>query len=125
LDGWAITELLLKDLAPLRDPTWLVIDDLHELGPEEVLRQLELLAMRAPRELRFVLVTRRPVRLGLHRLRRDGDLTEIRACDLRFSRAEARAMFEAAGVRLPDAGFALLYERTEGWAAGLRLAALS
>ena len=125
LDGWAITELLLKDLAPLRDRTWLVIDDLHELGPEEVLRQLELLAMRAPRELRFVLATRRPVRLGLHRLRRDGDLTEIRAWDLRFSRAEARAMFQAAGVRLPDAGFALLYERTEGWAAGLRLAALS
>src|SRR6185437_11342893 len=125
LDGWAITELLLKDLAPLRDWTWLVIDDVHELGPEEVLRQLELLVMRAPRELRLVLATRRPVRLGLHRLRLEGELAEIRPQDLRFSPAEARDMLQAAGVRLPDSGFALLYERTEGWAAGLRLAALS
>src|SRR5215469_11532293 len=55
LDGWAITELLLNDLASLQDRIWLVIDDLHELGPVEVLRQLELLLLRAPRELRFVL----------------------------------------------------------------------
>ena len=125
LDGWAITELLLTDLASLRDRIWLVIDDVHELGRGEVLRQLELLVLRAPRELRFMLATRQDVRLGLHRLRLEGELTEIRADDLRFSPAEARDMFQAAGVRLSDAAFGALYERTEGWAAGLRLAALS
>ena len=57
LDGWAIVERLLKDLAPLSDRLWLVIDDVHELVPEAQ-RQLELLVMRAPPELRFVLATR-------------------------------------------------------------------
>jgi LuxR family transcriptional regulator, maltose regulon positive regulatory protein len=125
LDGWAIVERLLKDLAPLGDRIWLVIDDVDELAPAEALRQLELLIMRAPPELRFVLATRHDVRLGLHRLRLEGELTEIRGADLQFSLAEAQELFAAAGVRLPGAALALLHERTEGWAAGLRLAALS
>ena len=125
LDGWAIVERLLTDLAPLRDQLWLVIDDLHELDSDEARRQLELLVMRAPAELRFVLATRHDVRLGLHRLRLEGELTEIRADDLRFTLAEARALFQAAGVELAESALALLMDRTEGWAAGLRLAALS
>ncbi|MGH3417994.1 MAG: hypothetical protein ACRDOD_00115 [Streptosporangiaceae bacterium] len=100
LDGWTAVERLLEDLASLEDRIWLVIDDLHELGSAEAPRQLELLIMRAPAVLRFVLVTRHDLRLGLHRLRLAGELSEIRADDLRFS-------------------------RTEGWVAGLRLAALS
>jgi len=124
LDGWAVTERLLADLSPLREPEWLVIDDVHELGPE-VLRQLELLVMRAPPELRFVLATRHDVRLGLHRLRLEGELAEIREPDLRFTLAEAGELLAAAGLELPEAAVALLHARTEGWAAGLRLAALS
>jgi LuxR family transcriptional regulator, maltose regulon positive regulatory protein len=81
--------------------------------------------MRAPAELRFALATRHDVRLGLHRLRLEGDLTEIRADDLRFTVAEARELLAAAGVELADPTLEMLYERTEGWAAGLRLAALS
>jgi LuxR family maltose regulon positive regulatory protein len=123
LDGQAIVERLLTDLAPLRERIWLVIDDMHELGTAEALRQLELLMMRAPPGLRFVLATRHDVRLGLHRLRLEGELAEIREHDLQFTLEEARELFDAAGVELPDA--ALLVERTEGWAAGLRLAALS
>ena len=72
-----------------------------------------------------MLATRRDLRLGLHRLRLEGELTEIRGEDLRFSRDESRALFETAGIRLSDSALALLAERTEGWAAGLRLAALS
>jgi LuxR family transcriptional regulator, maltose regulon positive regulatory protein len=121
LDGWALVERLLADLAPLEDRLWLVVDDMHELGPE-ALRQLELLIMRAPPGLRSVLATRHDVRLGLHRLRLEGELAEIRELDLRFTVAEAGELFAAAGVDLPDPG--LLVERTEGWAAGLRLAAL-
>ena len=124
LDGWAIAERLLTDLTPLAEPLWLVIDDVHELGPD-ALRQLELLVLRAPPDLRLVLATRHDLRLGLHRLRLEGELTEIRAAELRFTAAEARALFAAAGVQLPGAALAVLHERTEGWAAGLRLAALS
>jgi len=97
LDGGAIAERLLTDLASLREPIWLVLDDVHELR-SEALPQLELLLMRAPRQLRFVLATRYDVRLGLHRLRLEGELAEVRAGDLRFSLAEAHELFDAAGV---------------------------
>jgi LuxR family transcriptional regulator, maltose regulon positive regulatory protein len=123
LDGWAIVERLLKDLASLEDRVWLVVDDVHELGPE-VLRQLELLVLRAPPGLRFVLAARHDVRLGLHRLRLEGELAELRADDLRFSLTEAEDLFAAAALELPRPAVAVLRERTEGWAAGLRLAAL-
>ena len=125
LDGWAIVERLLNDLAALEDRLWLVIDDLHELVSAEAQRQLQLLVMRAPPGLRFVLSTRRDLRLRLHRLRLEGNLVEIRAADLRFSLEEARALFHGAGVELSESALAQLHERTEGWAAGLRLAALS
>jgi LuxR family transcriptional regulator, maltose regulon positive regulatory protein len=125
LDGWAVVERLLKDLAPLQDRLWLLIDDAHLLDPREVLPQLELFLLRAPPNLRFVLATRHDLRLGLHRLRLEGELTELRAADLRFSLAEARALFAAAGLDLPADALARLHGRTEGWAAGLRLAALS
>jgi LuxR family maltose regulon positive regulatory protein len=124
LDGWAIVERLLKELAPLDDRVWLVIDDVHELDPE-ARAQLELLLMRAPEELRFVLVTRHDVRLGLHRLRLKGELAEIRGPDLRFSVVEAGELFTSAGVQLTEAAVVMLQDRTEGWVAGLRLAALS
>ena len=125
LDGWAVVERLLKDLTPLADRLWLVIDDMHELRSAEALAQLELLVMRAPPELRFVLATRHDLRLGLHRLRLEGELSEIRTADLQFTQAEARELLTAAGVALPEPALAMLHERTEGWAAGLRLAALS
>src|SRR6202167_439331 len=125
LDGWAIVEWLLQDLHSLPERVWLVIDDLHELRSGPALRQLELLMMRAPTDLRFVFASRRDPQLGLHRLRLDGELTEIRAADLRFTSDESRNLLEAAGVQLSDSALAVLYQRTEGWAAGLRLAALS
>ncbi len=125
LDGWAVVERLLADLAPLEGRLWLMIDDAHLLDSAEVLSQLELLLLRAPQDLRFVLATRHDLRLGLHRQRLAGELTEIRAAGLRFSLAEARALFGAAGVELPEEALARLHGRTEGWAAGLRLAALS
>ncbi len=125
LDAWAVVERLLTDLESLQDQAWLVIDDVHELRSPEMLRQLELLLMRAPPELRCVLATRHDMRLGLHRLRLEGELTEIRAANLRFTLDEARALFGAAGVELPESALTLLHARTEGWAAGLRMAALS
>ena len=125
LDGWAIVHRLIEDLGLLEDSVWLVIDDLHKLAKAETVRQLELLVMRAPCQLRLMLSTRRDLRLGLHRMRLEGTLAEIRADDLRFTAGEARALFEEAGIRLPDLAVDLLCDRAEGWAAGLRLAALA
>ncbi len=125
LDGWAVVERLLKDLAPLEDRLWLMIDDAHVLDAGEILSQLQLLLLRAPQQLRLVLATRHDLQPGLHRLRLDGELTEIRATELRFSVAEAQALLRATGVELSADALARLHGRTEGWAAGLRLAALS
>ena len=125
LDCWGVVERLLKDLASLEDRIWLVVDDLHQLRSAEALRQLQLLVLQAPPELRFMLATRRDMRLGLHRLRVEGELTEIRATDLEFTLEETRALFDAAGVQLSGSALALLHTRTQGWAAGLRLAVLS
>ena len=124
-DGEAVVGRLLSDLASLEGRCVLVIDDLHELSSAEALAQLELLLARLPGELRVVLATRRDPQLGLHRLRLAGSLIELRAADLRFSPPEARDLLEAAGIELPDAALALLLDRTEGWVAGLRLAAIA
>jgi LuxR family transcriptional regulator, maltose regulon positive regulatory protein len=125
LNGWAVVQRLLEDLGSLEDRLWLVLDDLHELRSADALAQLESLVMRAPPELRFVLSARQEPRLGLHRLRLEGELTEIGPRDLRFTLDETRALFDAAGAELTDSALAQLHARTEGWAAGLRLAVLS
>ena len=124
-DGDAVVSRLLSDLATLDQPVVLVIDDLHELNSAEAIAQLEVLLARLPPALRVVLATRHDPPLGLHRLRLTGDLTEVRAADLRFAPQEARDLLEMDGIVLSDAGVAMLHERTEGWAAGLRLAAIS
>ena len=123
--GEALVERLLADLALLDEPAVLVVDDLHELQSAEARQWLEVLLARRPPALRVVLSTREEPRLGLHRLRLGGDLIEVRAADLRFSLAETQQLLQAAGVELSGRGVTRLYERTEGWAAGLRLAAIS
>jgi LuxR family transcriptional regulator, maltose regulon positive regulatory protein len=124
-DGETAARRLLEDLSSLDERLWLVIDDLHELQSEEALRKIRRALSSAPPELRLVLVTRRDLPLGLHRLRVEGELTEIRGEDLRFTSEESRALMDAAGVRLSDGALESLVATTEGWAAGLRLAALS
>jgi LuxR family maltose regulon positive regulatory protein len=125
LDGATVVRRLLEDLGSLDERVWLVIDDLHELQAEGAVHQVGLLVGSAPPQLRVVLLTRRDLRLGLHRLRVEGELTEIRGEDLRFSPMESRALMEAAGVRLSDSALESLVGTTEGWATGLRLAAMS
>ena len=78
-----------------------MLDDLHELDDHATLSQLETLVAEAPPELRFVLAARHDPRLGLHRLRVEGQLEELRAADLRFTSEEARRLFDAAGVEVP------------------------
>jgi LuxR family maltose regulon positive regulatory protein len=123
--GEAVVERLLSGLRALERPVVLVLDDLHELRSAKALGLLERFLAARPPALRMVLVTREDVALGLHRLRLEGALTEIRGPDLRFSLDEARDLLSASGVTLSDSASAQLWERTEGWAAGLRLAAIS
>jgi LuxR family maltose regulon positive regulatory protein len=123
--GEAVVEQLLSDLDSLEAPMLLVIEDVHELDSADALDWLELFLARRPSQLRVALTTREEPPLGLHRLRLAGELTELHGPDLRFSVDEARQLMEAAGIALSDEGMELLHERTEGWVAGLRLAAIS
>ena len=123
--GAVVVERLLHQLERIEEPLVLVIDDLHELDSEDALAWLELLITQPPAQVRILLATREEAALGLHRLRLAGELTELRGPDLRFSLDETRALFRACGITLSDDAVASLHERTEGWAAGLRLAAIS
>jgi LuxR family transcriptional regulator, maltose regulon positive regulatory protein len=121
----AMADRVLSELADARGGVTLVVDDLHELASPEALAQLTRLLMNLPPRVHAILTTRHDVRLGLHRLRLAGELADIRAADLRFSERETRELLDASGITLSEAGIALLHQRTEGWAAGLRLAAIS
>ena len=121
----AIGERVLSELAEHRDRTFLVIDDLHELTSPEALMQLTRLLEKLPEHVHAILATRRDLPFRLHTLRLAGELAEIRAADLRFAEGETRQFLDASGIALSEAGVARLHQRTEGWAAGLRLAAMS
>jgi LuxR family maltose regulon positive regulatory protein len=121
----AMVDRVLSELAGTRSSVTLVIDDLHELTAPEALAQLTRLLTNLPPHVHAILVTRHDVRLRLHQLRLTGELAEIRAANLRFSERETSALLHASGIALSEAGAALLHQRTEGWAAGLRLAAIS
>ena len=116
---------VLSELAGARGGVTLVIDDLHELRSAEALAQLTRLLTSLPPRVHAIVATRHDLRLGLQQLRLAGELAEIRTADLRFSLRETRELLDASGVALSQAGAALLHRRTEGWAAGLRLAAIS
>ncbi|HET9540683.1 MAG TPA: LuxR C-terminal-related transcriptional regulator [Candidatus Limnocylindria bacterium] len=121
----AMAGRVLSELADARDGITLVIDDVHELHSQEALAQLTRLLISLPPNAHAILTTRRDLRLRLQQLRLTGELAEIRAADLRFTRRETRELLDASGITLSEAGAALLQQRTEGWAAGLRLAAIS
>jgi LuxR family maltose regulon positive regulatory protein len=121
----AMVDRVLSELADARGGITLVIDDLHELNSPEALAQLTRLLMNLPPHVHAMLTTRHDLRLRLHQLRLTGELAEIRAADLRFTERETREFLDASGIALSEAGVALLQQRTEGWAAGLRLAAIS
>lgn len=121
----AMVDRALSELADARGGVTLVIDDLHELNSPEALAQLTRLLTSLPPQVHAILTTRHDVQLRLHQLRLAGELAEVRAADLRFSERETRELLDVSGIALSAAGAALLHQRTEGWAAGLRLATLS
>jgi LuxR family transcriptional regulator, maltose regulon positive regulatory protein len=120
-----LVDRVLSELATARSRVILVIDDLHELNSPESVAHLSRLLTSLPPNGHAILSMRHDLKLGLHRLRLAGELAEIRASDLRFTERETRELLDASGIVLSQAATALLHQRTEGWAAGLRLAALS
>ncbi len=123
---------LVNELAgrPGADEITLVLDDYHVVSSPVVHASLEFLLEHRPPGLHLVLASRSDPPLALARLRARGQLAELRAADLRFTAEEAavllrRVVTGAGGPPLPDSAVAALAARTEGWAAGLQLAALS
>ena len=118
-----LTTALINELAS--DEALLVLDDYHLIGARQVHESLGFLLEHRPGGLCVGLASRSDPPLGLARRRARGQLTEVRAADLRFTPAEAAELLEHVASGLPEASVAALAARTEGWAAGLALAALS
>ena len=122
---------LINELAaqPGAGEVALVLDDYHLIDSQPVHASVEFLLEHRPPGLRLVLASRSDPPLPLARRRARGQLAEVRAADLRFTTEEAAALLQqvadAPDMALPDAAVAALAARTEGWAAGLQLAALS
>jgi LuxR family maltose regulon positive regulatory protein len=119
---------LLNQLAAQPDEVVLVLDDYHLVEAPPVHGSLGFLVEHLPLQVRLVVASRSDPPLPLARLRGRGQLAELREADLRFTPEEAAELLREAvgpGVPLPDTVVAALADRTEGWAAGLQLAALS
>ena len=124
-----ISTILINDILRLEQTQShliLVVDDLHVIQDQFVMKVLENLVANLPPLLHLVLLTREDPGLPLARVRANNRLTEIRAEDLRFSNAEAGCFLnETMGLSLSETDIATLEDRAEGWIAGLQLAGLS
>lgn len=120
-----ILTALVNDLYRHKSLFTLVLDDYHRVDSSAVDEALVFLLDHAPAQCHLLIATREDPALPLARWRARGHLTELRAADLRFTQKEAVAFLtQAMGLNLPAEDIAVLEQRTEGWAAGLQLAAL-
>ncbi len=122
----SILTTLLNEMVALQGEFALVLDDYHLIDAPPIDQALAFLLEHLPPQMHLVIITREDPTLPLARLRVRGQLTELRAADLRFSRAEAAAFLQQVmGLHLAEEDVAALETRTEGWIAGLQLAAFS
>src|SRR5262244_3239260 len=122
----AVVTALINELMAGEREVALLLDDYHLIEAPPVHDSVTFLLDRLPPGLRLVLASRTDPPLPLARLRARGQLAELRAADLRFTLEETAAFLrEVTGLDLPAASVAALQERTEGWAAGVQLAALA
>ncbi len=122
-DGFPLR--LVEAAQTFSEPVILVLDDIHELTDEAVLAGIDLLIRHAPPTLRLVLSARQPPALQLARLRVSGELADIGGHDLACTSEEADAYFSMLGLDADPAARDALLRRTQGWMAGLRLAAMA
>ena len=116
---------LLAWMAQLPEGTALVFDDLQAITSPALFADLHYVISRLPGHITVVLVTRADPPIALHRIRLDGRLLDLRARDLAFTEIETGRLLLANGLHVDRADLQLLQERSEGWAAGLRLAMIS
>src|SRR6266567_2862486 len=122
----AMLTALLNEITTIPDHFVLVLDDYHVLDAQPVDQALTFLLEHLPPHMHLVIATREDPALPLARLRAGGHLTEVRVTDLRFTPSEAAAFLtQVMGLHLSAEDIAALERRTEGWIAGLQLAALS
>lgn len=121
-----VIRLLINQLAELEVDAALVLDDYQTINADAIHRSVALLLDLLPPRFHLIMTTRVDPPLPLTRLRVRGEMVEIRLADLRFNTDETTSFLSTAtGKQLTPAHVALLEERTEGWIAGLQLAALS
>ncbi len=122
----AVLAMLVNELAGLPAPVTLVVDDYHLISSPDIRYGVAFLVEHLPPTVCLVLAARADPELPLARLRARGEVTEIRADDLRFTEAETAALLNGTlGLALAPSDILALHRRTEGWAAGLYLAGLS
>jgi LuxR family maltose regulon positive regulatory protein len=122
----AVLTALINEIAALPGRTVLVLDDYHVIESQPIDKALVFLLDHLPSQMHLVVATRSDPSLPLSRLRAGGQMTEIRADDLRFTLQEAAAFLDRAmGLDMSAENVAALEARTEGWIAGLQLAALA
>jgi LuxR family maltose regulon positive regulatory protein len=118
--------ILINEIIEELPPFVLVLDDYHLIVDQEINQSLAFLLEHQPEEMHLIIATRADPDLPLSRLRARNQLTEIREVDLRFTDQEAAEFLSGVmGLELDEEQLSSLEERTEGWAAGLQLAALS
>ena len=121
-----ILTTLLNEISTIPENFLLVLDDYHSIDSQPVDQSLAFLIEHQPPQMHLLIATREDPGLPLARLRARGQCTELRAADLRFTPAEAAEFLNRVmGLNLSEADVAALEARTEGWIAGLQLAALS
>lgn len=121
-----VLDELLNELAALEDPILLTLDDYHLISSSQIHEALEYFLDHQPAQCHLVILTRQDPPLPLARLRARGQMTEVRASDLRFTPEEARQFFiNSMKLNLTDEAADVLEARTEGWAVGLQLAGLA
>jgi LuxR family transcriptional regulator, maltose regulon positive regulatory protein len=121
----AFVDAVVGAVEDLGSPVWLVLDDVHVVTSPDAIDSLAQLARRASDGFHLVLVSRNDPPIGLPRLRVEGRLRELRGDDLAFTTEETAAYLAAQGLELPRSSVDTLQARTEGWAAGVRIAALA
>ena len=121
-----LAKSFLNDLISIQEPFLLVLDDYHVIDSQEIDEVMAFLIDKMPQSMTLMMTSRSDPGFPLARLRARGELVEIRADDLRFSKDEAaQFMQEVMGISISDEQISVLGKRTEGWVAGLQMAALS
>ncbi len=121
-----ILTALLNEISDIQDNFLIILDDYHSIDSQQIDQSLIFLLKHQPPQMHLVITTREDPSLPLAQYRARGQLTEMRAADLRFTPTEAAEFLNhAMGLDLSEVDIAALEARTEGWIAGLQMAAIS